>query len=75
MVEVSSAERANVAPLAANATQAGATPSKIAPDRRADEDAQILDGVQQHVGRPEPGLTDQARQQRQRRWPLRASGG
>ena len=31
IVEISSAETANVAPLAANAIQAGATPSKIAP--------------------------------------------
>jgi hypothetical protein len=43
------------------------------PDRRADDDAQLLDGVQQRVGRAEARLADQARHQRERRWALRAS--
>ena len=44
-------------------------------DRRADEDAEILDRVQERVCRAEPDLTDQAREERHRRRLLRAPSG
>ena len=44
-------------------------------DRGADHDRQVLHGVQQRVGRPEPGLADQTREKGQHCRPLRAAGG
>ena len=74
IVEMSVAEAANVPALATNATQSEDTASRRAPTAGPVTTPRSCTVCSKRVGRPEPRLTDETRQQRDRRGPLCGPG-